>query len=140
MTIPTQETELPKNSTATDLGTFFYPTHCLWVAFPKADDAKTVYHELMSRGYSENHCNIFESNEVIARATRDLEENVGFIERLGWSFDAVEIHLEAARQGATFLLVHEPADSEVEKVMEVIRCVPFTFVHHYTPLTIEILS
>ncbi|MES2205989.1 MAG: hypothetical protein V4525_04235 [Pseudomonadota bacterium] len=140
MDIHTSESDITQHSSATDLGTFFYPTHCLWVAFPNEQDAKTTHETLLAKGYNEKNCCVFESDKVIARAKRDLEENAGFLERLGWSYDAVEIHLEAAQQGATFLLIYEPKDSEIQNVMATVRQSPFLFVHYYTPLTIEILS
>lgn len=49
-------------------------------------------------------------------------------------------HLEAARQGDTFLLIYAPGDLESERAMNVVRRVPFEFAHRYHRFAIQVLK
>ena len=71
----THNNEMGDHSTATDLGTFFYPTHCVWAAFSNSGDAQSIRDTLITQGYTEKDCCVFDSDEVIERSKRDLEEN-----------------------------------------------------------------
>lgn len=55
---------------------------------------------------------LFICAELVAAAERNLAENTGFLARLAWSDDAVSIHFDKARQGAAFLLIQAPGDTE----------------------------
>ncbi|MGJ0516637.1 MAG: hypothetical protein ACR65O_12920 [Methylomicrobium sp.] len=129
----------PRTAPATDYG-IFYPLGYLVVAFPKQEDALHVQRDLMAGGYDRADCEVYASEEVAAAAERNLADNKGFLARLGWSDEAVKIHLESARQGAAFLLVYAPHDTDVARAMNVIRRVPFEFAHRYQRFTIEKLK
>ncbi|WP_197054463.1 hypothetical protein [Nitrosococcus oceani] len=96
--------------------------------------------DLMTGGYKEADCALYTCKEVIAEAGRNLEEHRGFFSRLSWSDEAVRIHLDTAEQGATFLLIYAPGDTDAERAMNVIRRGPFEFVHRYHRFTIEELK
>lgn len=123
----------------TDFG-IFYPVGYLVVAFPKLEDAKKVQRDLMTGGYDERDCAIYTDEEIAAAAERNLADNPGFLARLGKSDEAVQAHLDAAKQGAAFMMIYAPGDTDVARAMNVIRRVPFEFVHRYHRLAIEILK
>jgi hypothetical protein len=129
----------PRTAPATDYG-IFYPLGYLVVAFPKQEDALHVQRDLMVGGYDQADCEVYASEEVAAAAERNLAGNKGFLARLGWSDEAVKIHLESARQGSAFLLIYAPHDTDVARAMNVIRRVPFEFAHRYQRFTIEELK
>ncbi|ADJ28909.1 hypothetical protein [Nitrosococcus watsonii] len=129
--------ELPST---TDFG-IFYPIGYLVVAFPKQEDAQRVQQDLMTGGYEEADCELYTCKEVIAKAESNLEESRGgFLSRLSWSDKAIRIHLDAAEDGATFLLIYAPGDTDSERAMNVIRRGPFEFAHLYRRFTIEELQ
>jgi hypothetical protein len=128
-----------RTAPATDYG-IFYPLGYLVVAFPKQEDALHVQRDLMAGGYDQADCEVYASEEVAAAAERNLADNKGFLARLGWSDEAVKIHLESARQGAAFLLIYAPNDTDAARAMNVIRRVPFEFAHRYQRFTIEKLQ
>jgi hypothetical protein len=57
--------------------------------------------------------------------------------RLGKSVAAVKEHLNAAKNGATFLLVHAPKDRDTERVLEAVRGKQVVLAHRYHHLAIE---
>jgi hypothetical protein len=115
----------------------FYPVGYIVAGFPQQGDAERVRKDLLAGGYAEADCALFTAEEVAAAAARNLDDNRGFLARLGKSDEAVQIHLDAARQGAAFLLIYAPGDTEAARAMNVIRRVPFAFVHRYHRLAIQ---
>jgi hypothetical protein len=66
----------------------------------------------MTGGYDKADCELYTCKEVTAAAQSNLAENTGFLPRLGWSDQAVKLHLEAAQEGAAFLLIYAPGDTD----------------------------
>lgn len=122
----------------TDFG-IFYPVGQLAAAFSRQEDAARVRRDLMTGGFDDADCALYGHEVVKAGAQRNLAAHAG-LPRLGWSDDALRVHLEAAAQGASFLLIYAPTDVDAARVMNVIRRVPFVFVHRYRRLTIEELT
>jgi hypothetical protein len=130
--------EKGKLSTA-DFGAF-YPTGYMVVAFEKYDDAEQTCRDLRTGGYSEEDCDLHTAEEVAEFAQRNLE-STGLMARLGSSAAAVEKHLEAAKNGATFLRVYAPNDLDAERVLNVINRRPATMLaHRYHRFAIEDLG
>ena len=120
----------------TDFG-IFYPVDYLVVAFARQEDAQQVQKDLLAGGYDTEDCTQYSSSEVATAAQGNLDEHTGFFARLGWSSKAVQIHLDAALDGAAFLMIFAPGDTDVSRAMTVIRRVPFEFAHRYHSLAIE---
>lgn len=123
----------------TDFG-IFYPVGYLVVAFPTHEAAQQAQRDLMTGGYEPGDCLLATSAEVAAAAERNLNDHTGFLARLGKSDEAVQVHLTAAQQGASFLLIYAPGDTDVARAMNVIRRGPFKFVHRYHRFAIENLK
>lgn len=121
----------------TDVGGIFYPVGYLVAAFPSERDAQRVREDLLTGGYDPDDVQLYTCTEVTAATERNLAQNRGFLARLAWSDNAVKIHLDEARQGATFLLIYAPNDTDAARAMNAIRRVPFEFVHRYHQLAIE---
>lgn len=126
----------PAQSPETSFG-IFYPVGYLVAGFPEPHHANQVRQDLLTGGYEPQDCVLHEAAAVAEATQRNLEENTGFLSRLGRSDEAVRSHLEAARKGATFLLIYAPGELEATRAMNVIRRVPFAFVHRYHRLAIE---
>ena len=121
----------------TDLGGIFYPVGYLVAAFAEEAQAQQVQRDLRTGGYEEGECLLYTSEEVGKAAQQNLERHTSWLSQLGQSDDAVRVHLASARQGASFLLVYAPGETDVAHAMNVIRRVPFEFVHRYHRLAIE---
>jgi hypothetical protein len=113
-----------KPSKQTDFG-IFYPLGYIVAAFPKREDALRVQKDLLTGGYDPNDCIVYKSEDMATAAAENLKENTGWLARLGKSDEAVQAHLNAAKQGAAFMLIYAPDDTEAERAMNVIRRVPF---------------
>ena len=123
----------------TDYG-IFYPVGYIVAGFPERAQAEQVRRDLLSGGYEPEDCVMYSAGEVEEATRKNLEENTGFLARLGTSDDAVRAHLQAAKKGATFLLIYAPGDLEANRAMNVVRRVPFVFAHRYHRLAIEALK
>lgn len=123
----------------TDFGTF-YPRGHIVIAFPGREEAERVRRDLLTGGYDEDDCLLFRAEEVARTAKRNLEENTGFLARLGKSDEAVSAHLAAAEKGRSFLVIYAPGDLEAERAMNVVRRVHFDFAHRYHRLAIQVLK
>lgn len=117
----------------------FYPSGWTVVAFATEDAAQRVRRDLLTGGYSEDDCRMLRPEQVIPAAKGQLND-AGFLAQLGMADDMVARHLAAAKRGGTFLVIYAPSDPEAERVMTVVRRVPFDFAHRYRRLAIEELK
>ena len=116
----------------------FYPRGHLVVAFGRREDAEQVRRDLLTGGYDPADCLLATSGEVAEAARRNLENHTGFLARLGKSDEAVRKHLEAAREGDTFLLIYAPGDyaktdaakAGIEKLKAYFQKTPPPHLHH----------
>lgn len=115
----------------------FYPVGFLVVGFPTLEDAQKVQRDLITGGYDPADCMLYSSQEMAEAAERNLREHEGLLARLGSSDEAVQVYLDAAKQGAAFLLIYAPDDLSAMRAMNVIRRVPFLFAHRYHRFIIE---
>ncbi|HEX2238108.1 MAG TPA: hypothetical protein VHJ19_07110 [Gammaproteobacteria bacterium] len=122
----------------TDFGAF-YPTGYIMVTFQKYEDAQQTRQDLLTGGYEERDCTLHTAQEVAEAAQRHIEDT-GLTARLGKSMAAIEKHLEAARAGATFLLIYAPNELDAERIMNVISRRPHVLAHRYHRFAIEDLA
>lgn len=118
----------------------FYPVGYLVAAFPQHEAAQQVQQDLFTGGYDQCDCLLYTAEEIVRAAEQNLRSNTGFLARLGKSDEAVEKHLEVAKQGGTFLLIYAPDDLGATRAWNVIRRQQFVFVHRYHRLAIEELK
>lgn len=116
-----------------DFGAFF-PTGHMVVAFQQPQDAHQVVHELEASGRAE----VLELSpqEMADFAEKNLHQ-AGFIANLGTSLATVQSFLDAARAGATFLILPTPDSRTAEHVSQAIHHVPFVLAERYHRLVIE---
>ncbi len=122
----------------TDFGAF-YPTGYIVAAFEKYENAQQTRQDLLTDGYEERDCALHTAQEVAEAAQRNIEDT-GLTVRLGKSMAAIKEHLEAARVGATFLLIYAPKELDAERVMNVISRRPHVLAHCYHRFAIEDLA
>ena len=117
----------------------FYPTGHMVVAFQDEADAIKILNELKSQGQAFADTTMVSSELMIDFAQKNLTE-VGFMAELGTSVSTVQSFLDAARQGATFLIVATPNDQAAERVSVAIHHVSFMLAERYHMLAIETVS
>lgn len=118
----------------------FYPIGYVVVAFSNKEDALRVQQDLIAGGYERDDCAFFSSKEVKMAAQENLDQNQGFFARYGWADEAIQIHLDSAQEGSSFLVIYAPDKLSSDRAMNVVRRVPFEFAHGYHRLAIEILK
>ena len=118
----------------------FYPIGHVVVGFSSKEDALRVQQDLITGGYERNDCAFYSSKEVKEIAQENLDQNEGFLARYGWADEAIQIHLESAHEGSSFLVIYAPDQLSSDRAMNVINRVPFEFAHRYHRLAIEVLK
>jgi hypothetical protein len=118
-----------------DLGTFFPSGHMV-VAFQQAEDAHQVVHELEALAHRPVDVLEVSPQEMAAFAERNLHQT-GFMADMGTSAATVQAFLDAARAGATFLILPTPDNPAAERVSQAIHHVPFVLAERYHRLVIE---
>lgn len=114
----------------------FYPTGYTVVGFQQEEDARQVMHELQAMGQAPVDALEVSALQMQAFAEKNLHD-AGFIANLGTSLSTVQAFLEAARAGASFLVLPTPNDVAAERVSEAIHHVPFLLAERYRRLVIE---
>lgn len=114
----------------------FYPTGHLVVAFKNESDAQLVLEELRAPGAAFADSLHLSAVQMVTLAEHNLTE-VGVIASMGTSVTTVQSFLDAARQGAAFLILTTPDDPSAEQAMQSVRRVPFLLARRYRKLAIE---
>ena len=128
--------ENPKYPTSFGL---FYPVGHLVVGFQSREDALRVQQDLITGGYEPEDCAFFSCKEVAEAAKKNLDQG-NFLPHLGSVDKVIEKHLEAAKEGSSFIVIYAPDKVSSDRAMNVIRRVPFEFAHRYHRLVIEELK
>lgn len=118
-----------------DLGTFFPSGHMV-VAFQQAEDAHQVVHELEELEHRPLDVLELAPQEMAEFAERNLRQ-LGWMADMGTSAATVQAFLDAARAGATFLILPTPDNPTAERVSQAIHHVPFVLAERYHRLVIE---
>ena len=114
----------------------FYPTGHLVVGFQQEADANQVLRELQALGSDFADSIHYSARQMMAFAEKNLL-GAGMIASFGTSLSTVQSFLDAARQGASFLILPTPDDLTAQRAMEAIRRVPFVLAQRYHQLAIE---
>ena len=114
----------------------FYPTGHMVVAFQRPQDAHQVVHELEELAHQPVDALELSPQEMADFAAKNLQQ-AGFIANLGTSLATVQSFLDAARAGATFLILPTPDSLAAERVLSAIHHVPFVLAERYHRLVIE---
>jgi hypothetical protein len=122
----------------TDFGSF-YPTDHLVVAFHEEKDARQVLGSLLDLGEAFVGSFYMSASQMVHFAEQNLAE-AGIVATLGTSLTNVQSFLDAARDGASFLILTTPDDETAEQAMQAIRHVPFLLAERYHLLAIETMK
>ncbi|MEO7885639.1 MAG: RNA-binding protein [Polaromonas sp.] len=119
------------------MGGVFYPTGYAFIMFPDADDARQIAHELETG-----------SDGVMLLTPEEILADIGHVDghsevtlpRVGTEGATVHKYVDLAREGHHALMIPASSREATERIMEVVRKVPFSYAQKYHSLAIEDLE
>ena len=119
------------------LGGAFYPTGYSMVMFPEAQDAKHVGQQLGTKGFGTDAIYLIPPEIVLAQITPTTSDADNPLPSAGTEGATVRAYTKLAREGHTALLVQTEDEDAAERMMEVVRTVPYSIAQRYRMLVIE---
>ncbi|MGV8805347.1 MAG: RNA-binding protein [Polaromonas sp.] len=118
----------------------FYPTGHAFVMFPDAATAQEAARQLEAIGIDGDHIMLL-TPEVILRDIGKIDglSHVA-LPSVGTEGATVHRYIEFAREGHHGLMIQSPSDAHTERVMSVLRELPFSYGQKYHLLAIEDLE
>jgi hypothetical protein len=119
------------------MGGVFYPTGYAFIMFPDADDARQVADELEvgSAGVM-----LLTPEDILADISRADGHSDVRLPRVGTEGATVHKYVDLAREGHHALMIPVPNQDTTERIMAVVRKVPFSYAQKYHSLAIEDLE
>jgi hypothetical protein len=119
-------------------GGAFYPTGYSMVMFPNADDANRVGHQLIDRGFSGAEIYLIPPKTMLSQISPTVRDDADSpLPSAGTDGATVRAYTQLARDGHTGLLVKTENRNAAERLMEVVRTVPYSVAERYCRLVIE---
>ncbi|WP_411879480.1 RNA-binding protein [Polaromonas sp. YR568] len=119
------------------MGGTFYPTGYAFIMFPDADDAKQVAEELE---VGSDGVMLLTPEEILADIGRADGHSDVNLPRVGTEGATVHKYVDLAREGHHALMIPVPNKDATERIMTVVRRVPFSYAQKYHSLAIEDLE
>lgn len=119
------------------IGGAFYPTGYSMVMFPDADDAKHVGQQLRNHGFDPDAVYLIPPEVVLAQITPTASDADNPLPSAGTEGATVRAYTKLAREGHTGLLVATKDEAAAERLMQVVRTVPYAIAQRYRMLVIE---
>ena len=121
----------------TAIGGAFYPTGHSMVMFPSADDARHVGQQLRDHGFDVDAIYLIPPEVVLAQITPTTSDADNPLPSAGTEGATVRAYTKLAREGHTALLVETKDEEAAERLMKVVRTVPYAIAQRYRMLVIE---
>ena len=118
----------------------FYPTGYAFLMFPGVEEAEQAAGELEKAGFSGQDIMLL-TPEVILKEIGGIDgESSVALPSVGTEGATVHKYIDFAREGHHALMVRAPSDKDTERVMSVVRELPFSYGQKYHMLAIEDLE
>ncbi|MGJ7492358.1 hypothetical protein [Variovorax sp. ZT4R33] len=127
---------LEPSMTAT-MGGAFYPTGYSMVMFPSSEDAKKVGQRLAEKGFGADTIYLIPPEIVLSQITPTTSDADNPLPSAGTEGATVRAYTKLAREGHSALLVKTKDEEAAERLMEVVRTVPYSIAQRYRMLVIE---
>jgi hypothetical protein len=114
----------------------FYPRGYAIVAFRTPEDAQRMQWSLIEGGYDEDDIQILDTELVLEKAGKDLEELNPLGRALGEEAQATASHVAGAAQGHTFLVAYAPSELDTSRLMNVARRIGYVKAQKYDRFTV----
>jgi len=124
----------------TTLQGVFYPTGYAFLMFPDAENAERAASELDSAGFGQDDVMLL-TPKVILRQIGGIDgESTVELPSVGTEGATVRKYVDLAREGHHALMVKAPSDEDSERIMRIVRELPFSYAQKYHMLAIEDLE
>ena len=118
----------------------FYPTGYAFIMFPDAQHAEQAARELVSDGYDGEGIMLLPPDTILREIGRVEGESDVDLPSVGTEGATVQKYVKLARAGQHGLMVHAASDKDTERVMSVVRKLPFSYAQKYHMLAMEDLE
>ncbi|MDP3356212.1 MAG: RNA-binding protein [Polaromonas sp.] len=118
----------------------FYPTGYAVIMFPDAQQAEQAARELVSGGYDDDAIMLLPPETILREIGRVDGDSDVDLPSVGTEGATVQKYIKLARQGQHGLMVHAASDKDTERVMSVVRTLPFSYAQKYHILAMEDLE
>ena len=122
------------------LAGIFYPTGYAVIMFPDAQQAQQAARELVSGGYDDEAIMLLTPETILREIGRVDGDSDVDLPSVGTEGATVQKYVKLARQGQHGLMVHAASDKDTERVMSVVRTLPFSYAQKYHMLAMEDLE
>jgi len=119
------------------IGGSFYPTGYSFVMFPDPKDAETVGDKLTEQGFDSGDVFLLSPKTVLTQVTPTQSEADDPLPSAGTEGATVRAYTKLAREGHGALLVKTDDEAAAERLMVVVRTVPYSIAQRYRMLVIE---
>jgi len=138
MTAPKTSMKHPASARKIAEGNVFYPTGYIVAAFTERSSALQAL-EALQAASGNIECTFVPGDMLQKEALHELEQHHP-IAILGHSLQTLEKHLELAREGCDFLLIHASTTAEQALVIRALTGIPVRFAVKYGLFVIEDLT
>lgn len=119
------------------LGGAFYPSGHSFVMFASADDAKTTAQQLIDQGISADDVYLIPPATVLSQISPTVSDADNPLPSAGTEGATVRAYTKLAREGHSAILVKTDDEADAERLMKVVRQVPYSIAQRYRMLVIE---
>ncbi|MEJ8851783.1 hypothetical protein [Variovorax rhizosphaerae] len=119
------------------LGGAFYPTGYSMLMFPDGETARQVGKRLIDSDVSGDDVYLVPPEEILSQITPTVHDGDNPLPSAGTDGATVRAFTKLALDGHTGLLVRTPDAKAAERMMEIVRTVPYSMAQRYRTLVIE---
>jgi hypothetical protein len=119
------------------LGGVFYPTGYAFIMFPDAANATQVARELEA---DHEGIMLLTPTDILSQVGKADDQSDVALPSIGTEGATVRKYVDLAGQGHHALMIPAPSQEATERIMEVVRKVPFSYAQRYHLLVIEDLE
>jgi hypothetical protein len=119
------------------IGGAFYPTGYSMVMFPSAEDANRIGHRLIEKGMSGDEVYLLPPATVLEEISPTAKDTDNPLPSAGTDAATVRAYTKLAYKGHTGLLVRTKDEAAANRLMELVRTVPYSIAQRYRTLVIE---
>ena len=127
-------------SNMTTIQGVFYPTGYAFIMFPDAESAEDAAQKIEQGGFSDQYVMFLTPSVILREIGRIDGESSVELPSVGTEGATVNKYINLARGGHHALMVRAPSDEDSERLMSVVRELPFSYAQKYHMLAIEDLE
>ena len=128
------------DSKMTTMQGVFYPTGYSFLMFPDAENAEQAARELEAAGFADQDVLLLTPRVVLKEIGKIDGESAVELPSVGTEGATARKYIDLAREGHHALMVKTPSNDDTERMMEIVRKLPFSYGQKYHMLAMEDLE